>query len=74
MLPFSAASIEKGTGLLWEDGGSMRRKGELDARRLERRPRRLFLGDPRLRAIGVELVVLGLVVERALRAEGTAGE
>jgi len=63
--------MEKGKpGLLWEnDGGSTRLNGELEARRLERRPMRLCFGDPRLRAMGVELVVLGLG-ERALRTEG----
>ena len=65
--------MEKGSlGLLWEkDGGSRRRKGELDARRLEMAWRRLFLGDPRLLVMGVDLVELG--EERALRVEGTEG-
>jgi hypothetical protein len=76
MLPLSAASMEKGRpGLLLEvkDGGSTRLKGELEARRLERRPMRLCLGEPRLRLMGVELVVLGFGEERALRTEGMAG-
>lgn len=73
MEPLRAASMEKGSlGLLWEkDGGSTRRKGELDARRLEMACRRLFFGDPRLLVMGVDLVELG--DERALRAEGTEG-
>lgn len=61
-------------GLLWEkEGGSTRRKGELEARRLERSPIRLCFGDPRLRPMGVELLVLGFGDERALRTEGIVG-
>lgn len=72
MEPLSAASMEKGSLGLWEkDGGSMRRKGEVEARRLEMAWRRLFLGDPRLLVMGVDLVELG--EERALRADGTEG-
>jgi hypothetical protein len=73
MEPLSAASMEKGRpGLLWaKDGGSTRRKGEVDARRLEMAWRRLFFGDPRLLVMGVDLVELG--DERALRTEGTEG-
>lgn len=63
--------MEKGNaGLLWgNEGGSTRLNGELEARRLERRPIRLCLGDPRLWLIGVELVVFG--EESALRTEGS---
>lgn len=63
--------MEKGSaGLLCteKEGGSMRRKGELEARRLESRPMRLCLGEPRLWAMGVELV------DKALRTDGTDGE
>ena len=65
--------MEKGRlGLLWvKDGGSTRRKGELDARRLEMAWRRLFLGEPRLLVMGVDLAVLG--DESALRTDGTEG-
>lgn len=71
--PLRAASIEKGRlGLLrLKEGGSTRRKGELDARRLEMAWRRLFLGEPRLLVMGVDLAVLG--DERALRTDGTEG-
>lgn len=55
------------------EGGSTRLKGELEARRLDRSPTRLCLGEPRVREIGVEFVVLGLGEERALRTEGTEG-
>jgi hypothetical protein len=49
-------------------GGSTRRKGEELARRpLERRPTRLCLGEPRLREIGVKVVVVGTDSDRALR-------
>lgn len=71
MVPLSAASMENGrAGLLLRvnAGGSTRRKGELEVRRFERRPTRLCLGEPRLRLIGVELVVLG--EDKALRTEG----
>jgi hypothetical protein len=77
MVPLRAASIEKGKPELpltmerEKDGGSMRRNGEEDARRLERSPTRLCLGEPRDEAIGVELVVDG--EDRALRTEGTEG-
>lgn len=67
--------MEKGReGLLCaeKEGGSTRRKGELEARRLERTPMRLCFGDPRLWAIGVEAVVFG--DERALRTDGMDGE
>lgn len=63
--------MEKGrAGLLCEkDGGSTRRKGELDGRRLEMALMRLWiLGEPRLELMGVELVVVG--EESALRNEG----
>jgi len=65
--------MEKGRlGLLCvKDGGSTRRKGELDARRFETAWRRLFLGEPRLVEMGVDLAVLG--DESALRTDGTEG-
>lgn len=68
--------MEKGSpGLLWEKvGGSTRLKGEPVVRRLERRPIRLCLGEPRLRLMGVEFVVLGRGDERAFRTEGIEGE
>lgn len=75
MVPLRAASMEKGrAGLLWGyEGGSTRRKGELEARRLEMALMRLWiLGEPRLLLTGVEVVVVG--EERALRTEGTEGE
>lgn len=66
--------MEKGSaGLLCEkDGGSTRRNGELEARRLVRAPMRLCLGEPRLRPIGVDVLVFG--DDRALRTDGTDGE
>jgi hypothetical protein len=70
MVPLRAASMENGSaGLLLrvKEGGSTRRKGELDVRRLDRRPTRLCLGEPRLRLMGVE-VVFG--EDNALRTEG----
>jgi hypothetical protein len=68
--------MENGSpGLLWENnGGSTRLNGEPVLRRLERRPIRLCLGEPRLRLIGVELVVLGRCDESAFRTEGIEGE
>lgn len=75
MVPLRAASIEKGSaGLVCEkDGGSMRRKGELEARRLEMALMRLWiLGEPRLVLIGVALVVVG--EDKAFRTEGSEGE
>lgn len=75
MVPLRAASMEKGSaGLLCaeKEGGSMRRKGELEARRLERAPMRLCFGEPRLWLMGVEVVVFG--EERALRTDGMEGE
>lgn len=73
MEPLSAASMEKGRlGLLMpKEGGSTRRKGDVDARRLEMAWRRLFFGDPRLLVMGVDLVVLGDAW--ALRTDGTEG-
>lgn len=71
MVPLRAASMENGSaGLLLrvKEGGSTRRKGELDVRRLDRRPTRLCLGEPRLRLMGVEEVVFG--EDNALRTEG----
>lgn len=74
MVPLSAASIEKGSAPWENEGGSTRRKGELDARRLETAWRRLFFGEPRLWLIGVDLAVFG--EERDLRTDGreVAGE
>ena len=74
MLPFRAASIENDAAELDDgnEGGSTRRNGELEARRLESRPIRLCLGEPRLWLIGVEVLVFG--EESALRIEGMAGE
>jgi len=74
MVPLNAASMENGSaGLLWveNDGGSTRRKGEAEVRRLDKRPTRLFLGEPRLWLMGVDLVVFG--EESVLRTEGTEG-
>jgi len=75
MEPLRAASIEKGRAepLLFcaKEGGSTRRKGELEARRLEMAWTRLFLGEPRLAVIGVDFAVLG--EERPLRMEGRVG-
>ncbi len=71
MVPLSAASMEKGSEAAFCEvaGGSMRRKGELDARRcLEMAWMRLFFGDPRLLVIVVLFVELG--EERALRKFG----
>lgn len=49
-------------------GGSTHRKGDELARRpLESRPTRLCLGEPRLREIGVNVVVVGTDSDRALR-------
>lgn len=48
MVPLSAASMEKGSAPWEKESGSTRRKGELDARRLEIAWRRLFFGEPRL--------------------------
>lgn len=66
--------MEKGNAPCENEGGSTRRKGELDARRLETAVRRLFFGEPRLWLIGVDLAVFG--EERDLRTEGreVAGE
>ena len=75
MVPLSAASMENGNaGLLCaeKEGGATRRKGEVEARRFERTPTRLCLGDPRLWAMGVDLAVLG--EERALRIDAVDGE
>lgn len=71
MVPLSAASMEKGRALEEKEGGSTRRKGELDARRLETAARRLFFGEPRLWAMGVDLAVLG--EETDLRTEDMEG-
>jgi hypothetical protein len=75
MVPLSAASMEKGSaGLCEKEGGSTRRNGEVEARRLEMAWMRLFFGEPRLWLMGVDLAVLG--EERDLRMDGTevAGE
>ena len=61
--------MEKGRPLEVEekDGGSIRRKGEEEARRfLERRPIRLCFGEPRLAEIGVVVVVVGTERESGL--------
>jgi hypothetical protein len=74
MVPLSAASIEKGRdGLLWDNcGGSTRRKGDAEARRLEMALMRLWiLGEPRLALMGVEVVVAG--VDRVFRSDGSRG-
>ena len=56
-----------------KEGGSTRRKGELDARRcLEMAWIRLCFGEPRLLVMGVDFAVFG--DERALRIDGTVGE
>lgn len=55
-----------------KEGGSTRRNGELDARRLEMAWIRLFFGEPRLLVMDVDLAVLG--DDSALRIDGTAGE
>lgn len=65
--------MEKGSPglLLVKAGGSTRRKGEVEARRLEMAWRRLFFGEPRLLVMGVDLVELG--DERDLREDETEG-
>ncbi len=71
MVPPRAASMgNRGAVLLLrvKEGGSTRRKGELDVHRLDRRPTRLSLGDPRLRLMGVEEAAFGK--SNALRTEG----
>jgi hypothetical protein len=75
MVPERAASMLKGSeGLLWEkEGGSTRRKGEDEARRLVMALMRLFLGEPRDLVMGVERAVLeGVRILRVDRAEGVA--
>jgi hypothetical protein len=58
-------------GLLWlKEGGSTRRNGDDEARRLEMALMRLCLGDPRLLLMGVDLVLEGV---RVLRVDGTRG-
>lgn len=53
--------MEKGRELVGvlpaKEGGSTRRKGEVEARRLERAPMRLCLGEPREVEMGVEWAV-----------------
>lgn len=49
-----------------DEGGSTRRKGEDEKRRLLRRPTRLCFGDPRLWAMGVLFAVFGTESERVL--------
>jgi len=65
--------MEKGRpGLLCEkEGGSTRRNGELEARRLEIAWRRLFFGEPRLLVMGVDFAVLG--DDGAFRLDGREG-
>jgi len=74
MVPLRAASMLKGSaGLLCEnEGGSTRRKGEDEARRLEMAEMRLFLGEPRLLLMGVDLVLDGVRILRVDRMEGVA--
>lgn len=66
--------MEKGSAFCEKEGGSTRRKGELEARRLETAARRLFFGEPRLWLMGVDLAVLG--EETVLRTDDmeVAGE
>jgi hypothetical protein len=61
-------------GLLCEkEGGSTRRKGEDEARRLVMALMRLFLGEPRDLVMGVDrAVVEGVRILRVERAEGVA--
>jgi len=69
-VPERAASMVKGRegveGL--KRGGSMRRKGLEEKRRLlvERRPTRLCFGEPRLWVMGVVFVLMGTETERDL--------
>lgn len=63
--------MEKGSAPCEKEGGSTRRKGEVEARRFETACRRLFLGEPRLWLMGVDFAVLG--EERALRTEEMEG-
>jgi hypothetical protein len=75
MEPLRAASMLKGSeGLLCEkEGGSTRRKGDDEARRLEMAEMRLCLGEPRLLVMGVDFAVLeGVRILRADRTEGVA--
>jgi len=70
IVPERAASMVKGRegvdGL--KRGGSTRRKGLEEQRRLlvERSPTRLCLGEPRLCAMGVAVVLVGTETERGL--------
>ena len=70
IVPERAASMEKGRKGV--DGlkrvGSTRRKGPEEQRRLlvERSPMRLCLGEPRLWAMGVVVVLVGTETERSL--------
>lgn len=60
-------------GLLCEkEGGSTRRNGEEEARRLEMAEMRLCLGEPRLLLIGVDFVLEGVRILRVDRTEGGA--
>lgn len=72
MVPESAASMLKGTdGVDWlNEGGSTRRNGDDEARRLVMALMRLFFGEPRLLLMGVDLVLEGV---RILRADGMEG-
>jgi hypothetical protein len=76
MVPDRAASMLKGNAGLdcVKEGGSTRRNGDEDARRcLEMAAMRLFLGDPRLLLIGVDLAVLeGVRILRVDKTEGVA--
>lgn len=74
MVPERAASMLKGReGLAWlKEGGSTRRKGEDEARRLVMALMRLFLGDPRDLLMGVDFVLEGVRILRVDMAEGVA--
>ena len=51
-----------------KDGGSTRRKGDEEARRpLDSKPTRLCFGEPRLREMGVMLLVVGTDRDKAFR-------
>jgi hypothetical protein len=75
MVPESAASMLNGSdGLLCvNEGGSTRRNGEDEARRLVMALMRLCFGEPRLLLMGVDFAVLdGVRILRVDRVEGVA--